>query len=759
MKRLDWKYLPIIALFALSTAIAPIFRAQDTNSVTRIRTEPPDAYYSVDGQSHNGPSGGIWPAGSKHTLFAITPQTPPGKPKVRYVFQQWEFGGGTVKGNPVDITASSSIPEFVGRFDSQYALSVVFYDCPDPGNCSSPGTILVGGAPVNSTQDLFFSAGSSVILQAYPNPGWVFVGWQAASGQVITGFQNTVTLNAPTEVYPKFSPARKITLQTNPPELLVLADRATVPTPATMDWGVNTVHSLGPISPQQDKKGKYWSFQSWSDNGAVNHAYQVGSSSTSDTVTANYVPAAPVTLLTQPVGLPLKVDGAMTTLTPLNPYYFVWGVGETHKIEAPAQQTDAQGRVWKFSGWSNGGPVSQDITVPLDADVTGGMRITATYTQLGKITVTSPLSTLTAIVDGNECLLPCEVLRDLGSRVKIAVPATIALSEGERLDFNGFPGGGTEYTATAGENPQTISATYRTMNRLLATSDPPNGAKWSVTPASNDGFYQTDAMVSLSLSTQPGFRFRRWDGDLSGTIPSGVVAMTSPRNVRAVLEAIPYISPTGVANAAGTTPSTSVAPGSIVSIFGANLAGGTESAPDGMLPQTLAGVTARAGDRLLPLVFASAQQINAVLPSTLAEGQQVLTVSPPGQPEVRALFTVARNAPGLFGTIFHEDGSAVSADSPAKVGELLTVYGTGFGPTDRPRLDGFPLPAGVDYLISDPVEAGVGDSTVNVVKAFAAPGKVGIDAVQFRLPDGAASGPFKVVINGVESNTVTLPVQ
>jgi len=235
--------------------------------------------------------------------------------------------------------------------------------------------------------------------------------------------------------------------------------------------------------------------------------------------------------------------------------------------------------------------------------------------------------------------------------------------------------------------------------------------------------------------------------------------MSAPRTVRALFDTVPYIAPTGVANAAGVTPSTSVAPASIVSIFGANLANDTVAAPAGMLPQTLAGVTARVGDRLLPLVFASPAQINAVLPGDLAEGQQILTVSPPAQADVRAVFTVARNAPGLFGTVFHEDGSPVTADAPAQSGELLTVYGTGFGPTDHPRLDGFPIPSSPDYLIADPVAGHIGDTEVTVVKAFAAPAKIGIDAVQFRLADGTTSGPLKITVNGIDSNTVTLPVQ
>jgi uncharacterized protein (TIGR03437 family) len=757
MKRLDWNYLPIGALFILSTAMAPLFRAQSGNVVTRVTTDPPDAFYSIDGTSYSGPSSTMWSPG-KHILSAPSPQNPPGRPKVIYLFKEWDFGTNVLKLNPAAVTASSDVAGYVAKFDVAYALTLVFFNCPDPATCGSPGTIYVNDAPYIASADIYASPGSSVILQAIPNPGWVFVGWAAGVNQKIVGFQNTVTMNGPIEVYPRFQPARKITLLTDPPKLQLLADRGTIFTPATLDWGMDTTHTVGAISPQQDLNGKYWAFKSWSDDGAVNHAYQVGGLSSPATLIATYVPAAPVTILTQPQGLPIKVDGLVNTaVTPLNPSYFTWGVGETHRIEAPAQSTDSQGRVWKFSSWSNGGSAAQDFTVPADSDTTGGTRLTATYTQVAKLTISSAAGPINVKVDGSDCAVPCEVLREIGAQVSIAAPASLPQGDGSRLDFNGWPGGGTEYSATMTAANQTLVAAYHVMNRFTAASDPPAGAVWRVDPASGDGFHRTEAVVSVNLTAQPGYRFRRWDGDLTGTIPSGVVAMTAPRAVKAMLDAVPYIAPAGISNAAGSTPSTAVAPGSVISIFGANLANGTAAAGDGMLPQTLAGVTVRIGDRLLPLVFASPTQINAVLPGDLGEGSQLLTVAPPGQAEVRAPFTVARNAPGLFAGAFHEDGSGVTADAPARAGELLTVYGTGFGPADHTRLDGFPIPASPAYLMADPVEIHVGDTVIAPERCFAAPGRVGIDAVQFRIPDGTPAGPVKVLVNGVESNAQGLP--
>jgi uncharacterized protein (TIGR03437 family) len=459
------------------------------------------------------------------------------------------------------------------------------------------------------------------------------------------------------------------------------------------------------------------------------------------------------------------VDGQYNVLYP---YYFAWGIGEKHHLEAAAQQTDAQGRVWQFSSWSNGGNATQDIIVPADSDV-NGLRLTATYTPLTKLTVNSSLAGLSVKLDGVACTTPCETQRDPGTQVRVSAPASVAQGDGARSDFDGWPGTPGDLVVTLGDGAVTLNANYHLLNRLSVASDPVNGAVWTVLPASADGFYPANANVALSLTAQPGYRFRRWDGDLSGTIPSGVVTMSAPRVVKALLDPVPYIAPAGVSNAAGPTPQSGVAPGGIVSIFGVNLATETLVAPDGVLPQTLGGLTVRVGDRILPLFFVSPQQINAQVPDDLATGNQVLTISPAGAPEVRAPFTVVRNAPGLFpvavngqamAMAVHEDGSPVTADAPARSGELLTVYGTGFGPAERTRPEGFPIPQSPSYSMVDGVTVQVGEAAITAEKAFAVVGRCGIDAVQFRLARAVTgTATLRVTVNGADSNTLLLPVQ
>jgi uncharacterized protein (TIGR03437 family) len=268
-----------------------------------------------------------------------------------------------------------------------------------------------------------------------------------------------------------------------------------------------------------------------------------------------------------------------------------------------------------------------------------------------------------------------------------------------------------------------------------------------------------------------GYRFRQWAGDLSGITPAGTLAMSAPRSVQALLDAVPFIAPPGVVNAAASTPNAGIAPGSIASLFGGLLGSDTELGPTNPLVQSLAGVTVTAGDRILPLFYVSATQINFQLPSDFPQGPAVLTVIAPSQ-TLNANIIVAPNAPGLFqqsvdnqnfAVALHADGSPVTTAAPAKQGETLTLYGTGFGPTSPARPSGFAVPSQPPYQLSAPVTIFLGSSDQIVPdSAVAAPGLTGVDILQFHVSDTSLSGTnasLYVAVNGQNSNTVLLPVQ
>ncbi len=181
-------------------------------------------------------------------------------------------------------------------------------------------------------------------------------------------------------------------------------------------------------------------------------------------------------------------------------------------------------------------------------------------------------------------------------------------------------------------------------------------------------------------------------------------------------------------------------------------------------------MTVRLGERFLPLVSVSPDQITAQLPSDVEPGPQELTVRWEGKPETTATTEVVRNAPGLFVQDFesqtfaaaaHADGSLVTPAAPARPEELITLYGTGLGPYVHAPLDGFAVPAAPSYALADAVEVLWGESVLAPESALAAEGKVGIVVLGIRVPASATGSTveWKIRVNGRESNTVTVPVQ
>jgi uncharacterized protein (TIGR03437 family) len=104
---------------------------------------------------------------------------------------------------------------------------------------------------------------------------------------------------------------------------------------------------------------------------------------------------------------------------------------------------------------------------------------------------------------------------------------------------------------------------------------------------------------------------------------------------------------------AASYASTEFAPEQIVAVFGPNLAIATASAPTVPLPTTLAGTTVQIKDsagneRLAPLFFVSANQINYLIPAGTAPGPATVTIiSAEGQTSVGEI-NINSVAPGLF---------------------------------------------------------------------------------------------------------------
>jgi len=791
------------------------------SSTTTISTVPSGVRFMVDGQVYSQAVTLNWPAGTKHLLVFITDPPLPNQTtnttvqtatdgSAEYVFNGWVDNAGILvpTTDPVQtITADPHVTTLKATLQVSYRIQLNFYASPDgalPVTCGAPGGIPVGifrpGVVFLGNQcfwasaNVFVPAGQPLSLNAFPYPGFVFIGW-ALNSSAPNAYLTSLTVNSPMTIAPQFSPGKRVHFLTNPLGLNVLVDRTPSPTrtstdvngpcPFTeqqpvfsqvgfpsvcfgdFDFAPGSTHVISGVSPQIDNYGNYWVFSKWSNGTGPNAVYTVDSNTAApDTLVGTFVPGAHVGFLTNPTGLKLNIDGRQNWPG----YNFIWGLGETHTVSADATQSDAKGRKYTFQGWSNAGGASQTLTVDQSA-VTDGLRMTATYSALSRVVVQSSPAGIAVQVDGASCQTPCNIDRPSGAQVRVTAQTQIGMGPSARLDFSSWSdGGASDHTFAVNGDSSVLTVIYTNSYQLSAISSPANGVTFQFSPSSSDLFFAEGTQVTVTANPNDGFKFRRWTGDLAGTYPSGTVTMATPRNVIAMMDTVPYIAPAGVRNAVGDTPSSTVAPGSLISISGQNLSTQTDVGRVNPLAQTIDGVTVTVNDRILPLLYVSPQQINAQVPSDLSDGDYTLQVHSPGQPDVSATFSVARNSPGLFGQstnsqmyaiALHADGSPVTTDSPAQAGETISLLGTGFGPYATPVIDGF-FPPNPPPALADTVSINLGDQNPAPTWTGAAPGFAGVDMTTFQVPASlAGSGTLQVTVsvNSANSNSVMLPIQ
>jgi uncharacterized protein (TIGR03437 family) len=210
-------------------------------------------------------------------------------------------------------------------------------------------------------------------------------------------------------------------------------------------------------------------------------------------------------------------------------------------------------------------------------------------------------------------------------------------------------------------------------------------------------------------------------------------------------------------------------PGSLASIFCTGLTGisGIKLADTQVpLPLQLAGVQVSINLGSAPLLAVAdlgggMQQINIQVPverllarfSTLRVTQNgsVGSADNVDYPGVGGFFD---DAQGNAVAVHRGDGKLVTAQNPARTGESIAAYGTGFGPTYPPKPIGFPVPAiptfqgimnftepNTSYNIAMPAQQlSLGSRVVHVSFSGAAPGFTGVDQIVFEIPNGMSAG-------------------
>jgi uncharacterized protein (TIGR03437 family) len=291
----------------------------------------------------------------------------------------------------------------------------------------------------------------------------------------------------------------------------------------------------------------------------------------------------------------------------------------------------------------------------------------------------------------------------------------------------------------------------------------------SVSPASGS------ASATLSVSVNAA---NLAAGSYTGTLQ--IVTAGSPASVSMTL-VVQGTQPagviTGVANGGGFDPG--FASATWVSIFGTNLSARTASwgASDfanGMLPASLDGVTVTINNIPAYVEYISATQINVLAPDDPTTGAVQVQVTVAGQ--TGNTFTAQKQqfAPAFF---TFDSGKYVAAEhtdytllgapgliagvttTPAQPGEIILLYGTGFGPTTPATLTSqlvataAPLPANSVQITIGGVEAAV---------EFAGLTESGLYQFNVTVPSSLSAGDAAVVatIGGVESQSgVSITIQ
>jgi len=797
-------------LFAAVHAVLGAAWAQDPSVVGTVRFDlQVCGGYWVDGQFYDKSTTFVWPKYTYHTLayqsnsFLISTD-------IACQFPAGAYAGTT--GAPVSttilVTEDLETHSLIGELYYRLGLVLGSAASADPSQwpadlqCPSSGILINGACYDHGSVVGWYTYGTKIQVQLLPPPpGWVFTGWVGDLHWYGNGPGVSFMMDGPKVIRPSFATGTRIDLATDPPNMKYLVDGTVLSDVSTFWWLPGSTHYLSPVEPQYGQRGETWLYKAWSDGGAKNRTLIVPNPPASAAMgkpfgvelTLLYSSGARTSIGTYPYGLKLVIDGTSNWPT----YNFLWTQGSEHTISAPARQT-MNGRAYVFDHWSDGAAADRTYTTPPTG--TPGSPI-AYYNILGQLNVLSSPSRLTLVVDGQPCTTPCTVDKPAGATVAFSAPPLFQVDAGTRIQFVGWADGGSAArTWTAGNGAQSFLANYQTAYKVNVYTDPDGAADFAFAPPLVDGYAAANTPLAITALPRNGYKFKYWDGDFDKPLetsltlsPAGMV------NLRAVMEKVPFLGVDAVRNGAGVTPEPNVAPGSVISIVGENLAPQYQMGDSSPLNQVIGGVSVESEGRLLPLFYVSAERIDAQLFSDFTEGEHTLTVHQGDQPDVTAKFTVKRNAPGLFtrpvtqdgvtkqyALALHDDGNPVTTDNPAAQGETITLLGTGFGPYARQPIDGFILPLvpkTTVYPLLDTAELrNGGDPATDTAPATpllvlqpdsvqAAKGYIGTVAVRLTIGAGLPSGQSLEIRAAVkdpsdpdgktyhESNRVLLPLK
>ncbi len=222
----------------------------------------------------------------------------------------------------------------------------------------------------------------------------------------------------------------------------------------------------------------------------------------------------------------------------------------------------------------------------------------------------------------------------------------------------------------------------------------------------------------------------------------------------------PVISPNGIVIHAGT--SAPVSPGSLVDIYGANLATAPATTSGVPLGTTLGEVQVTVNGTPAPLYYVSPGQVDFQIPYSVAPGSALVQVTSHGIAGRSAAITVQPAAPSILtyvdasgntrAVVQNQDSTINTATNCAAPASYMTAYLIGSGPLNHPIPSGAAAPTSPLSSETLTTTATIGTTPATVTFAGMAPGFVGLMQVDLQAPKVSGDLPLQIQVGTFASN-------
>jgi trimeric autotransporter adhesin len=232
----------------------------------------------------------------------------------------------------------------------------------------------------------------------------------------------------------------------------------------------------------------------------------------------------------------------------------------------------------------------------------------------------------------------------------------------------------------------------------------------------------------------------------------------------------PLVTQQGVVHAASDVGGAPIAPGELITVYGANLASGSAGNLSLPFPPSSNGTQVLLGTTPLPILYTSSGQMNVQVPYSVPVNTNFqLSVQNGTTLSVPQTLTVAQAQPGIFttneqgtgqGAIEQSDGVTLAQPgTPAAIGEVVVIYCTGLGTVTPAVTEGQPAPKATTV---NPTTVTIGGQPAQVQYSGLTPGFAGLYQVNAVVPSGITTGdavPVTITVAGQTSQPgVTMSV-